>query len=60
IYNVKGERVATLLDGVTPAGRHHVAWNGRDDAGQEQASGVYLTRLTVGDRVETRRMSLVR
>jgi len=60
IYNVKGERVATLLDGVTPAGRHHVAWNGRDDAGQEQASGVYLSRLTVGDRVETRRMSLVR
>ncbi len=60
IYDVQGKHVATLFDGLQRAGRHEVTWNGRDDAGQPQASGVYLYRLQAGDRVETQRMTLVR
>ena len=31
VYDVAGQRVAVLLDGHRPAGRHQVTWAGRDD-----------------------------
>ena len=60
VYTVDGKRVATLQQGMMPAGRHEIAWNGRDDAGRTQASGVYLYRLETEGGVESRRMTLVR
>jgi hypothetical protein len=43
-------------------GWYEVTWDGRDSAGREVASGVYLYRLEAIDRgfVETKRMVLVR
>ena len=62
IFNLTGQQVATLVDGVWEAGAHTVRWDGRDDKGRELASGVYLYRLRTGDRqqVETRKLVLVR
>lgn len=45
IYNVLGQKIAVLADGVQPAGEHHVSWEGRDQSGKTVASGVYLYRL---------------
>jgi flagellar hook assembly protein FlgD len=36
----------TLHDGVLEQGRHWLMWNGRNDAGRQVATGVYLTRMT--------------
>jgi len=62
IYNLAGQRVATLVQGVREAGMYTVRWDGRDDTGKELASGVYLYRLQVGDgkQVKTRKLVLVR
>jgi WD40 repeat protein len=62
IYDLTGRRVRTLVRGVHQPGRYSVVWDGRDQDGQEVASGIYLYRLEVMDRgvVETRRMLLVR
>lgn len=61
IYNVRGERVATLLDGRTlSAGFHTAIWDGRDDGGRSAASGVYFSRLRVADRILKRRIVLTR
>jgi hypothetical protein len=61
VYDVAGQRVRTLVDAQRSAGTHSVAWDGRDAAGREAASGVYLYRLEVeGQRVQTRRMVLLR
>ena len=60
VYDPAGRRVRTLAGGFHPAGAHVVEWDGRDDAGAPQASGVYLYRLVTGDTVESRRMVLVR
>jgi hypothetical protein len=50
IFNVLGQRVNTLLDGVVSPGEHTVTWNGRDDSGQTVATGVYFARLKAGDQ----------
>ncbi len=45
VYNVAGRLVATLVDGPQSAGEHVAVWDGRTDAGEEAASGVYFCRL---------------
>lgn len=61
IYNALGQAVRTLVDDTQEPGDQEVAWDGRDQAGQEVASGVYVCRLeVVGKYAEARRMSLVR
>jgi hypothetical protein len=46
IYNILGEEIATLHDGVLEQGRHWLTWSGKNAAGQQVATGMYLTRLT--------------
>lgn len=60
IYNARGQRLTTLVQTIVAAGRYSVVWNGRDAAGTEVASGVYLYRLRVGSREESRKLLLVR
>jgi hypothetical protein len=43
-----------------PAGRHTSPWDGCDRAGHALPAGTYLARLQAGDRVETRKLSLVK
>jgi len=45
VYDLRGARVRTLARGAYPAGRHAVAWDGRDDNGRRTAAGVYLVRM---------------
>jgi len=60
IYNVLGQRVATLADETLPPGRYEYQWNGRDGAGQPVASGLYFYRLTTNKQSETKKMVLLK
>ena len=60
VFDVQGRAVATLLDGVQPAGDHHVIWEGRDDAGQALASGVYFYRLETAGETQVKKMLLMK
>jgi hypothetical protein len=60
VYDVMGRKVATLVDGAVKAGQHEVRWSGRSADGSAVASGVYLLRLEAGDRVATRRLTVVK
>ena len=60
IYDVAGRRVATLVDGTLPAGRHVRAWNGRDAAGRRQPAGVYFYRLRGSAGETVQRLTLMR
>lgn len=51
VFNIQGELVRQLESGVRSAGRHEVAWNGRDNAGRSVASGVYVFVMS-GERVQ--------
>ncbi len=59
VFNILGQRVATLVDGEQPAGFHTASWDATDAAGEAVAAGVYLYRLS-GDEAEiTRSMVLI-
>jgi hypothetical protein len=61
IYDVRGQRVRTLLDRASRvAGEHAVAWTGRDDAARPLPSGLYLFRLEAGALRASGRTLLVR
>jgi hypothetical protein len=60
IYNIKGQKMMTLLDEFMEAGTHSVVWNGRDRNGRAVASGVYLTRLNTRQYTSTRKMLLLK
>jgi hypothetical protein len=61
LYNLAGQKVVTLVDGMRSARSYTVHWDGRDASGRDLASGVYLYRLRAGEQqVETRRLLLLR
>ncbi|NUN70170.1 MAG: T9SS type A sorting domain-containing protein [Bacteroidetes bacterium] len=56
IYNVVGQEVATLINGVREAGVHHqVVFDAR-----HLSSGVYFARLTSGTMVQVRKLMLTK
>ncbi len=60
IYNELGQQVRVLAaEGVRPSGSYQFVWDGRDHAGQFQASGTYLLVLEVDGRVETHKLTLL-
>ena len=60
VYNLTGQKVATLVEGIREAGAYTVQWDGRDEGGRELASGVYLYRLWTESQVETHKLLLLR
>ena len=65
VFNLNGQRVAVLDQGVQAAGVHAVRWAGVDALGRPLASGIYLYRLRLpgeapGVERETRKMLLLR
>jgi hypothetical protein len=60
VYNLMGQKVATLLSGTQQAGYHVVQWNGRSELGNSVASGLYLVRLEAGTHVATQKIALIR
>jgi len=60
IYNVRGQRIRSLVNDQFDAGTHSVIWNGRDDNGREVSSGLYLYIMRTGDYHSVRRMTLMK
>ncbi|MFN0151176.1 MAG: choice-of-anchor B family protein [bacterium] len=60
IFSLEGRRVRTLVKSALPAGRHSVAWDGRDERGNSVASGVYLMRLESGKETAARKIVLAK
>ena len=60
IYNILGQKVATLLDEPQSAGFKAVWWDGKDAEGDEVSSGVYFYRLTAGEFSEIKKMMMVK
>jgi hypothetical protein len=55
IFDILGRKIETIAEGTKPAGEHQVIWNA-----SRQASGVYFYRIKAGDKVETKKMVLMK
>jgi hypothetical protein len=55
IYNVVGQRVGILLQDNLAAGEHTLVWDASD-----MPSGIYIIHLEIGNRVYTRKMTLIK
>ncbi len=60
VYNLLGQRIRTLFEGVRPAGAYSTRWDGRNDQGQQVAGGVYFLRLKTENIGLSRKMLLLR
>jgi hypothetical protein len=60
IYNVKGELVRTLMEEKKKPGECKVIWDGKNQKGEDVASGIYFYKLKAGDFSQTKKMILLR
>jgi hypothetical protein len=56
VYNALGHRMALLVNGIQEPGFYTVQWDGRDSAGRQTPTGVYLYRLESGSQVQVLKM----
>jgi len=60
VFNVKGQKVRSLVNEVKHAGEHTVIWNGTDDNGRAVSSGVYYFKMTAGKFSSTKKMIMMK
>jgi hypothetical protein len=60
IFNIKGQRVKTLISGYYPTGTHSVVWNGDDINGKQVSSGLYFYRMIKDDFSSIKKMILMK
>lgn len=60
IFNVRGQRIADLFDGMLASGYHEFKWDGRDAHGNVCASGAYFARVETRSGSYNRRVVLVK
>ena len=60
IFNIKGQKVKTLLDGMSKEGYQEVVWNGNDNTERKLASGVYFYKLSYGNKSLQKKMLLLK
>lgn len=60
VFNVRGEKVRTLVQGPRTGGSYQIVWDGGDEQGTEAASGLYLIRFAAGAYHAEQKVLLVR
>ncbi len=60
IFNVKGQKVRSLVNENMEAGNHTVVWNGQNDNGKKVASGLFFYRMKSGKYSSTKKMILMK
>jgi flagellar hook assembly protein FlgD len=60
VFNIKGQKVATLTNKEYDNGSHSVIWNGLDDAERPTSSGVYFYRMKTENYESIKKMILMK
>ncbi|MFC1629524.1 FlgD immunoglobulin-like domain containing protein, partial [Gemmatimonadota bacterium] len=60
VYNIRGQRVATIIDEQMDAGYHRITWNGRNDDGRKVGSGVYIYLIQAGPHRQSKKLTYVK
>jgi hypothetical protein len=60
VYNIKGQKVKTLVNSTLDVGNHEFVWDGRDNNNKSLSSGVYFYKLKTGTLILTNKMLLLK
>ncbi len=61
IFNILGQKVRMLLKQISKsAGRHHIAWDSRDESDRLVSTGVYFYAFKANQFIKVKKMLLVR
>ena len=60
IYNLKGQRIITLLDDMLETGYHSVEWTGKDNTGNEVDSGIFFYKMKSSRYTSIKKMILLK
>lgn len=60
VYDIKGRRVKVLHSGPIASGWHVMQWDGTDQSGHSQSSGLYFMQAVSGSRTSVSKMTLVK
>lgn len=60
IFNIKGQKIRTLVDEYKSAGNYRIDWQGKDQNGQTVSSGIYFYKMRTGKETYTRRMVMMK
>ena len=60
IFNILGEEVRTLIKENESPGVYQVSWNGMSDTGKPLESGIYIYQLIMNDRIDRRKLILLK
>jgi len=60
VYDIQGHRLRTLHQGAIAPGWHTLVWDGKDDNGRGQASGLYFMRAKSKGSTSIQKMTLVK
>lgn len=60
VYDLRGHKVTTLVDGSLAEGTHTTSWDGRDQSGRSMPAGVYLAIMESGSTRNTQKIVLAK
>ena len=60
IYNIKGQKVKTLVDDIFEVGKHTITWNGTDGNNKSVSSGIYFYKMKTEKYLATKKMILMK
>jgi len=60
IKNILGQQIRILVDEMLEPGRHHVPWNGSDDAGHMVTSGMYIVKVQTRENTYVGKLLMIR
>jgi subtilisin family serine protease len=60
VYNIRGQKVKTLVNGTKSAGSYLVIWDGTNSNGDVVSSGVYFYNLSIGVERVTKKMTFLK
>jgi hypothetical protein len=60
VFNIKGQKVSVLFDGLLPSGNHFAKWNGLCEDKRPVSTGVYLYKISTDYHSVTGKMMLIK
>ncbi len=60
VFNLKGQKVKTLVNQTQKSGEHSIIWDGKDDNARNLTSGIYFYKIKQGKFTSTKKMILMK